>query len=1023
MDGVETETKIDDALYSRQLYVLSHEAMKKISSTNVLVVGLSGLGIEIVKDIVLAGVKSVTIYDDDLVQIQDLSSQFYLSTSDVGKLKRSEACFQKVVDLNSYVRINSHTGELSDSFLKGFGVVVLANQPLSLQLKINEFCHQNNVHFIAAETRGVFGSLFNDFGDNFTVVDVNGENPASYMISAISQDKDQGIVTIVDEQKLQLQDGDMVTFKEVGGMTELNDLPPQKIKVISPYTFSIGDISKYSNYKNGGYATEVKQPKVLNFKPLSKALENTESLFISDDFKFDHPINLLIGFQAIHAFNEKKKHYPRAHNKEDAKEVLEISAELAKKYDNAEVKESLIRQLSYVAQGDLVAMQAVIGGITAQEVLKAASGKFHPIKQLMFFDAIEALPEDENLPEEEFQPIGSRYDGQIITLGKTLHTQITNLNYFLVGAGAIGCEMLKNFSMMGLGSGPKGMIHVTDMDTIEKSNLNRQFLFRPGDIQQLKSTTAANAVKVMNPETKIKSYSLRVGPETENVYNENFYYSLDGVCNALDNIDARMYMDAQCVYYGKPLLESGTLGTKGNTQVVVPFLTESYSSSRDPPEKSIPMCTLHNFPNAIEHTIQWARDIFEGMYKNNADNVNAYLTNPNYIESLSKQNPAVRLETLSNIKAILLEKPLNFEQCVSWARLKFEELFNHNIEQLLYNFPRDMTTTTGAPFWSGPKRAPTPLKFDPNNHLHVDFVVSAANLRAYNFGLKGDTNVETIKKMAADVIVPDFVPKKVKIEVSEQDKQQLSQQQQNNSSDVGAEDDASDKILSQLPHPSELVGYKVNAIQFEKDDDTNFHIDFITAASNLRASNYKIEPADRHKTKGIAGKIIPALVTTTAVVSGLVCLELLKVHQKKPLDKYKSTFMNLAIPFFGFIEPIEAKKTKIRKDWSFTLWDRFDVEGDITLQEFLDHFEKKYRLEVSMISCHVTLLYALFVDKNTRAQRLATKMSTLYETLSKKPLPDKKYLAFEICCSDMDVTDPDADPDVDVPYVRYKFRD
>ncbi len=65
-----------------------------------------------------------------------------------------------------------------------------------------------------------------------------------------------------------------------------------------------------------------------------------------------------------------------------------------------------------------------------------------------------------------------------------------------------------------------------------------------------------------------------------------------------------MYMDRRCVYYCKPLLESGTLGTKGNVQVVIPFLTESYSSSQDPPEKSIPICTLKNFPNAIEHTLQ-----------------------------------------------------------------------------------------------------------------------------------------------------------------------------------------------------------------------------------------------------------------------------------------------------------------------------------------------------------------------------------------------------------------------------------
>lgn len=91
------------------------------------------------------------------------------------------------------------------------------------------------------------------------------------------------------------------------------------------------------------------------------------------------------------------------------------------------------------------------------------------------------------------------------------------------------------------------------------------------------------------------------------VYHEGFFDGIDGVTNALDNVKARLYMDQRCVLFKKPLLESGTLGTKGNTQVIIPYLTESYASSQDPPEKETPSCTVKNFPNAIQHTIEVSR--------------------------------------------------------------------------------------------------------------------------------------------------------------------------------------------------------------------------------------------------------------------------------------------------------------------------------------------------------------------------------------------------------------------------------
>ncbi|XP_030373603.1 ubiquitin-like modifier-activating enzyme 1 [Scaptodrosophila lebanonensis] len=993
---------IDESLYSRQLYVLGHDAMRRMANSDILLSGLGGLGLEIAKNVILGGVKSITLHDTATCTLNDLSSQFYLTQADIGKNRATASCGQ-LAELNSYVRTIAHTGPLSEDFLRQFRVIVLTNSDAEEQQRIGKFAHENGIAFIIAETRGLFAKVFCDFGEQFTIYDQDGAQPISTMIASITHDA-QGVVTCLDETRHGFNDGDYVTFSEVQGMHELNGCQPIKITVLGPYTFSIGDTSKLSAYKTGGVATQVKMPKTISFKSLAQAEQEPEFL-ISDFAKVDAPASLHVAFKALSTYQKiNNGSVPRPWNNEDAEQFLNLCKSL-----KADVDEQLVLQFAKICAGNTCPLDAAIGGIVAQEVLKACSGKFTPIFQWFYYDAVECLPEG-GVSEADAQPLGTRYDAQIAIFGRSFQEKLADAKWFIVGAGAIGCELLKNFGMLGLGV-RNGQIFVTDMDLIEKSNLNRQFLFRPHDVQKPKALTAATAIKRMNPDVKVTAYELRVGAETEKVFSENFFEKLHGVANALDNVDARIYMDRKCIFNRIPLVETGTLGTMGNVQVIVPFATESYSSSQDPPEKSIPICTLKNFPNAIEHTLQWARDSFEGVFKQAAENAAQYISDPQFTERILKLPGIQPLEILESIKKALIDdKPKSFADCVEWARLYWEDQYANQIKQLLFNFPPDQITSSGQPFWSGPKRCPDPLVFDVNDPMHLDYIYAAANLRAEVYGIPQVRNRQAVAELVLQVKVPEFKPRSgVKIETNEA----AAAAAANNFDDGEVDQDRVEKIITELLKTADKKS-KITPLEFEKDDDNNLHMDFIVASSNLRATNYKIPPADRHKSKLIAGKIIPAIATTTSVLSGLAVLEVIKlISGHRDLIKFKNAFVNLALPFTAFSEPLPAAKNKYYdKEW--TLWDRFEVTGELSLQEFLSYFDEKEKLKITMLSQGVSMLYSFFMPKAKCSERMPLPMSEVVRRVSKRRIePHERSLVFEICCNDTD------GEDVEVPYVRY----
>ena len=300
-------------------------------------------------------------------------------------------------------------------------------------------------------------------------------------------------MSCVDDERLELEDGMRVSFSELVGAEELmtpSSSETSTSSLSSPPSFLIAnckptsfelvgvDCSNFKNaYERGGVVVQVKQPKTLSFAPLAVAAEEplnsaTGGFLVSDFSKFDRPPLLHLGFAALDAFQVEVGRLPGAWDEGDAAKLLEIASALnetapisdaSRKVADLDLTSpdsearKVLSALSFTAAAELSPLAAVFGGIVGQEVVKAASGKFHPIHQFLYLDAMEVLPSSK--PAEIEVKAGSplaRYESQVAVFGAGFQRRLARQRVFLVGAGALGCEFLKAFALMGVGTADGG---------------------------------------------------------------------------------------------------------------------------------------------------------------------------------------------------------------------------------------------------------------------------------------------------------------------------------------------------------------------------------------------------------------------------------------------------------------------------------------------------------------------------------------------------------------------------------------
>lgn len=409
------------------------------------------------------------------------------------------------------------------------------------------------------------------------------------------------------------------------------------------------------------------------------------------------------------------------------------------------------------------------------------------------------------------------------SLRKELADSLSTCKVLVVGAGGIGCELLKNLVLTGFKN-----IEVIDLDTIDVSNLNRQFLFQKKHVGKSKAQVAKESALQFCPSANIIAYHDSVmNPD----YNVEFFRKFMLVMNALDNRAARNHVNRMCLAADIPLIESGTAGYLGQVTVIKKGLTECYECQPKPTQKTFPGCTIRNTPSEPIHCIVWAKYLFNQLFgEEDADQE----VSPDTADPEAAWNPE---ETAARATASEKDGDIKRVSTKEWARSTgydavklFNKLFKDDIMYLL----------TMDKLWKK-RKAPTPLDWQqlessvrPQEEIPASGLKDQQVLGVWGYCQLFQHSVETLRSQ-----------------------------------------------LQEKGEGAELV--------WDKDDPPA--MDFVTAAANLRMHIFSMNMKSRFDVKSMAGNIIPAIATTNAVIAGLIVLEGLKILSGE-LESCRTIFLN-----------------------------------------------------------------------------------------------------------------------------------
>ena len=1079
------DNDIDIELYSRQLGIIDIDTMIKLTKMNFWIIGLRGLGIEILKNLILEGPNRVDIYDPNFIVINDLNSNYFVTEEDINKI-RDETIIKRIKNLNPNVesKVIKQNLKLEDinyenelefiiSNIQNYNMIIITEfVSKNTIIKINDECRKLKKGLIYSYALGLGGFLFNDFGKEHVISSPYGKDDNFYPIKNIIK----GEKTIIQlENSLEgfpnIEENGYIKLRDINGMIELNNnIYKANILSISEYEIEINSIN-FNDYKYGGFLQVISLPKKMNFKTFEKDLfnpmEKKEREFINipyigrSDIVHSIIISLYDKEKKIDQSTQKRtyildeKLLPELNDEETAK----ILSESAKKFYNMsktnkenwiqiediydetsaqkEFDENMAINLCLYLKSELPPITSFLGGVVAQEAIKL-TGKFTPFNQWFEFEFNYLATEYSKKTQNEIiNKDNNRYIEQIQIFGKDVQNKLSSFNIFLVGAGAIGCEYLKNFAMMGISS-KNGTLTLTDFDKIELSNLNRQFLFRENNINQFKSEVAKYYIKKMNNSLNIKSYINMVNEETENIFSDYFWDSQDIIFNAVDNVKARLYLNNKVTIHQKYQVDAGTLGVNSSSCYFLKNISSTYKEQNENKReeednnsnRGAGMCTIHSFPTSIKHCIEWARNEYEYIFKDFINELNQILQGNSLflfkllLKQLFPYKKKLKLERINDMFDILISK--SYIKAIQLSYVIFKNKFNFEILNMLEEHTENSKDKEGNNFYSGSKHAPITLDFNINKNIDdliICYVKSYANLIFENLKItknekEKQLSDKEIKKVCMEMEIPDYNGKNIKSVFSAIKFDKLYCQ--------NYIDNLQKKICSNLSLNS-LEEINLNEIHFIKDNMNNSQYDFIFACSNLRAINFQIPPGDYIKIKSISSNIIPSIVTSNAVITGLSSMQLyllarLMIEKEKynndilesneVLNLFRNYYINLGLNGYSYSnipkKILHNKKNDIPKDW--TVWDSIQIKGSLKISEFINEIEIKYNVKILSIYSEKSMIYNY--EDSKEVENLKVEM--LYEKITERVIDhNKKYLNFYLNAKSMNGNE------VNMPRIKY----